>query len=48
VADLFERLGAEAVVLATRGGEHRPMPVKPALLTPDIRVGDDAGAAVEG
>lgn len=46
-AALFERLGAEAVLLARRRGENRQMPVKPSLVRPDIRIGDDAGAASE-
>jgi hypothetical protein len=42
VADLFRRLGAEAVLLARRRGDDRAMPVKPALTRPDIRIGEDA------
>ena len=46
VAELFERLGAEAVLLAARGGEDKPAAVPPAVLQPDIRIGD-AGVASE-
>jgi hypothetical protein len=46
VAKLFERLGAEAVLLAARGGEDKPAAAPPAVLQPDIRIGD-AGVASE-
>jgi hypothetical protein len=46
VAELFERLGAEAVLLAARGGDDKPAAAPPAALQPDIRIGD-AGVASE-
>jgi hypothetical protein len=46
VAELFARLGAESVLLAARGGDHKPGPAIPASMQPDIRIGD-AGAAAE-
>ena len=46
VAKLFERLGAEAVLLAARGGEDKPAAAPPAVLQPDIRIAD-AGVASE-
>lgn len=46
VAELFERLGAESVLLAVRGGEDKPTSAVPASMQPDIRIGD-AGAASE-
>ena len=47
VADLFTQLGAESVLLAARRSDERREAVKPALLVPDIRIGDDARAASE-
>jgi hypothetical protein len=47
VSDLFARLGAESVLLAARRGEERAEPVQPALLVPDIRLGDETGTAPE-
>ncbi len=46
VAQLFEQLGAESVLLAARGGQDKPSSVIPAPMQPDIRIGD-AGAASE-
>ena len=46
VAELFERIGAEAVLLAARGGDDKPAAAAPAALQPDIRIGD-AGIAPE-
>jgi hypothetical protein len=46
VSELFEQLGAEAVLLAARGGDARPASAVPASLQPDIRIGD-AGLASE-
>src|SRR5215211_6786004 len=40
VAELFQRLGAEAVLLAARGGDDKPVAAPPATLQPDIRIGD--------
>jgi hypothetical protein len=40
VAELFQRLGAEEVLLAARGGEDKPVAAPPASLQPDIRIGD--------
>ena len=45
VADLFARLGAEMVMLATRGLEEAPTTVKPALLAPDVRIGGESELA---
>jgi hypothetical protein len=47
VADLFDRLGAQAVLLAARRDEERREPAKPALLAPDVRIGEASGAASE-
>ena len=47
VAELFERLGAESVLFAARRGDDRPAARTPASMQPDIRIGDDAGAASE-
>jgi hypothetical protein len=46
VAQLFERLGAESVLLATRGGDNKPEAAALAPMEPDIRIGD-AGVASE-
>ena len=46
VAELFDRLGAESVLLAVRGGDDKPASVAPASMQPDIRIGD-AGMASE-
>ena len=46
VADLFERLGAESILLAARGGDEKPAPAVSASMRPDIRIGD-AGVASE-
>jgi hypothetical protein len=46
VAELFEQLGAESVLLAARGLDHKPVSAVPASMPPDIRIGD-AGAASE-
>lgn len=46
VALHFARLGAESVLLATRGGDDKPESVVPAPMLPDIRIGD-AGVASE-
>jgi hypothetical protein len=46
VANLFARLGAESVLLAARGGDHKPVSAIPASMQPDIRIGD-AGAVSE-
>ena len=46
VAELFERLGAESVLLAARGSEDKPTPAVPTSMQPDIRIGD-AGVASE-
>ena len=46
VAELFERIGAEAVLLAARGGDDKPAAAPPAALQPDIRIGD-AGVTSE-
>ena len=40
VAQLFERLGAQAVLLAVRGADDKPAAASPATLQPDIRIGD--------
>ena len=40
VAELFERLGAEAIHLAARRGDEKPAPAPLAALQPDIRIGD--------
>lgn len=40
VAQLFERLGAESVLMAGRGSEDKPARAAPALMQPDIRIGD--------
>lgn len=45
VAELFERLGAESVLLAARGGDDKPASAAPSM-QPDIRIGD-AGLASE-
>lgn len=47
VAELFERLGAETVLFATRRGEEKPVAATPPSMQPDIRIGDDAGVASE-
>jgi hypothetical protein len=47
VADLFARLGAESVAFAARRDVSASPRPKPALLTPDIRLGEDAGSAPE-
>jgi hypothetical protein len=46
VAQLFERLGAAAVLMAARGGDDKPVSAMPASMQPDIRIGD-AGVASE-
>ena len=46
VAELFERLGAESILLAARGGEDKPAAAVPASMQPDIHIGD-AGVASE-
>ena len=46
VAELFEQLAAESVLLAARGGEDKPASTVPASMQPDIRIGD-AGIASE-
>jgi hypothetical protein len=46
VAELFARLGAESVLLAARGGDHKPVSAVAASMQPDIRIGD-AGVASE-
>ena len=46
VAELFERLGAESILLAARGGEDKPAAAVPASMQPDIRI-SDAGVASE-
>ena len=40
VAELFERLGAESILLAARGGEDKPAAAVPASMQPDIRISD--------
>jgi hypothetical protein len=45
VAQLFERLGADSVLLAARGGGDKPASVTPAPMQPDIRIGDAAVAS---
>ena len=40
VAELFERLGAEAIHLAARRGDEKPALAPPASMQPDIRIGD--------
>ena len=45
VMELFQRLGAESVVLARRRGEERRPTASPSLARPDIRIGEDAAAA---
>ena len=40
VAELFARLGAEAVRLAGRRGEDKPAAAPPATMQPDIRISD--------
>jgi hypothetical protein len=40
VAELFQRLGAEAIVLAARRGDEKPAPAPLASMQPDIRIGD--------
>ncbi len=47
VADLFARLGAESVVLATRRSGDRQEPERPATGAPEIRIEDDAGVGSE-
>ena len=44
VADLFARLGAESVALASRRGVDESPRAAPPLMTPDIRIGGDAEA----
>jgi len=46
VAQLFERLGAESVLMAARGGEDKSASTLPVSMQPDIRIGD-AGVASE-
>jgi hypothetical protein len=46
VAELFARLGAESVLLAARGGDHKSVSAVAASMQPDIRIGD-AGAVSE-
>jgi hypothetical protein len=46
VAELFEGLGAESVLLAARGGSEKLASAVPASMQPDIRIGD-AGVASE-
>ena len=46
VAQLFERLGSESVLMAARGGEDKAASTVPASMQPDIRIGD-AGMASE-
>ena len=46
VAQLFQRLGAELVLMATRGGDDRPASAVAAAMQPDIRI-DDARLASE-
>ena len=46
VAELFERLGAESILLAARGGDDKPAAAVPASTQPDIRI-SDAGVASE-
>src|SRR5919107_2589928 len=46
VAELFEQLGADSVLLAARGGDDRPISAIPASMQPDIRIGD-VGVASE-
>ena len=40
VAELFERLGAESILLAARGNTDKPASTAPSLMQPDIRIGD--------
>src|SRR5829696_1220416 len=40
VAELFEQLGAEAVLLAARRGADTPVAMAPESMQPDIRIGD--------
>ncbi len=40
VAELFERLGAEAVLLAARRGDDKPAAAPLPSMQPDIRIGD--------
>jgi hypothetical protein len=40
VAELFQQLGAEAVLLAVRRGADTPVVVAPESMQPDIRIGD--------
>ncbi len=44
VADLFARLGAEAVVFAERRAAGQPTTERIVALAPDIRIGEGAGA----
>ena len=46
VAELFDRLGAESVLLAVRGGDDKPASAVPSSMQPDIRIGD-VGVASE-
>ena len=45
VSELFERLGAESVLLAARGGDDKPVAAPAASMRPDIRIGDTGVAA---
>jgi hypothetical protein len=45
VSALFAQVGARSVLYAARRDEERPAESRPALLTPDIRIGDERGTA---
>jgi hypothetical protein len=45
VSELFARLGAERIILATRQIGSMPARTQAPLLSPDIRIGGDADAA---
>jgi hypothetical protein len=47
VADLFTRLGAESVVFAERRAAGPPATERIIALSPDIRIGEGAGAGPE-
>jgi hypothetical protein len=48
LVDLFHRLGAESVSLASRREADREIAPEPTLLTPDIRLGDTTVPAADG
>lgn len=47
VAGLFEELGAESVLLASRGTAATPHALRARPMLPDIRIDDQAGASAE-